>query len=133
VYLFVNIIPKSTQLKTNIHSLVVIIINERPSIMSHIFWPCLTYLPINFVLLYNIPFWGLSWTPLPTLISDVINGHSLKYGFCKKLLRYKWTSDQLNTLIRPKSIRSNFLQNPYFSPLFRRKSGSGRIKIYKPS
>ena len=28
-------------------------------------------------LLYNIQFWGLSWTPLPTLISDVINGRSL--------------------------------------------------------
>ena len=26
---------------------------------------------------YNVLFWGLSWTPLPTLISDVINGRSL--------------------------------------------------------
>ena len=28
---------------------------------------------------YNIKFWGLSWTPppLPTLISYIINGHSL--------------------------------------------------------
>ena len=39
---------------------------------SHVFWPFFTYL----VLLYNVQFWGLSWTPLPTLISDVINGRS---------------------------------------------------------
>ena len=60
----------------------------------------------------------------------------IKYGFCKKLLRYKWTSDQLNTFfltfwlvtqqtsqVRTKVVnwsevhlyRSNFLQNPYFS------------------
>ena len=56
----------------------------------------------------------------------------LRYGFCKKLLRYKWTSDQLNTFfltfwlvccvtsqkVRKKVYRSNFLQNPYFSQLF---------------
>ena len=35
------------------------------------FWP--TYL----VLLYNVPFLGLSWTFLPTLIRDVINESSL--------------------------------------------------------
>ena len=34
-------------------------------------------LPAYLVLLYKVPFWGLSWTPLSTLISDVINGHSL--------------------------------------------------------
>ena len=28
------------------------------------------------------------------------NMGSLKYGFCKELLRYKWTSDQLNTFGR---------------------------------
>ena len=60
----------------------------------------------------------------------------VKYGFCKKLLRYKWTSDHLNTfffkigkeqvslpILRKKVFnwsevhlyRSNFLQNPYFS------------------
>ena len=33
-------------------------------------------LPTSLVLLYNIQFWGLSWTPLPTLISDVINRRS---------------------------------------------------------
>ena len=30
----------------------------------------------NLVLPYNVQFWGLSWTSLPTLISDVINGRS---------------------------------------------------------
>ena len=35
-------------------------------------------LPTYIVLLYNVQFLGLSWTPLPsTLISDVINGRSL--------------------------------------------------------
>ena len=41
---------------------------------SHIFWPFLTYLPTYIALLYNVWFWGLSWTPLPTIISDVISG-----------------------------------------------------------
>ena len=35
-------------------------------------------LPTYLVLLYNVPFLGLFWTPLPTLIRDVINGRSLK-------------------------------------------------------
>ena len=34
-------------------------------------------LPTYLVLLYNVPFWGLSWTTLPTLIWDVINERSL--------------------------------------------------------
>ena len=64
-------------------------------------------------------------------------GTRLKYGFCKNLLRYQWTSDKLNTFVltffpnqhwsgqkvRQKVFnwsevhlyRSNFLQNPYFS------------------
>ena len=33
-------------------------------------------LPTYLVLLYNVRFGGLSWTPLSTLISDVINGCS---------------------------------------------------------
>ena len=50
---------------------------ERQLMTSHIFWPFLTYLrPTYLVLLYNVPFLGLSCTPLPTLISDVINGRS---------------------------------------------------------
>ena len=34
-------------------------------------------LPTYLVLLYNVPFLGLSWTPLPALIWDVINERSL--------------------------------------------------------
>ena len=34
-------------------------------------------LPTYLVLLYNVPFGGLSWTPLPTLTWDVINERSL--------------------------------------------------------
>ena len=37
---------------------------EHPLMMSHVIWPFLTYLP---TLSYFL-FWGLSWTPLPTLI-----------------------------------------------------------------
>ena len=65
------------------------------------------------------------------------HGTLLKYGFCKKLLWYKWTYDQSNTFFltfwlvtqqtsqkeRKKVCnwseihlyRSNFLQNPYFN------------------
>ena len=35
-------------------------------------------LPTYLVLLYNVPFLGLSWTPLPTLIRDVINERTQK-------------------------------------------------------
>ena len=52
-------------------------IRERPLMTSLIFWLFLTYLPTYPVLLYNVPFLGLFWTPLPTLIRDVINGRSL--------------------------------------------------------
>ena len=38
-------------------------------------------LPTYLVLLYNVRFWGLSWTPLPTLISDVINGLYQTFSF----------------------------------------------------
>ena len=34
-------------------------------------------LPTFLVLIYNVPFLGLSWTPLPTLIRNVINERSL--------------------------------------------------------
>ena len=36
---------------------------ERPLMTSLVFWPFLTYLPTYLVLLYNVPFWGLFWTP----------------------------------------------------------------------
>ena len=32
---------------------------------------------------------------------DNTKGLLLKYGFCKKLLQYKWTSEQLNTFFLP--------------------------------
>ena len=49
-------------------------VRERPLMTSHIFWSFLTYLNTYLVLFYNVPFWGLSWTPLPTLIWE---GHNL--------------------------------------------------------
>ena len=36
---------------------------------------------------------------------------SLKYGFCKKLLQYKWTSDQLNTFVLTFFPDQHFLKN----------------------
>ena len=57
--------------------------NDRSLMTSDVFWPFLTYLlHTYFVLPYIFRFGGLSWTPLPclyplpTLKSDVINGHS---------------------------------------------------------
>ena len=44
-------------------------------------------LPTYLVLLYNVPFFGLSWTPLPTLLRDVINERSLKF-FCHSSSRH---------------------------------------------
>ena len=43
-------------------------INDVPRFLAIFYLPTLVLL--------NVPFWGLSWTPLPTLISDVINGLS---------------------------------------------------------
>ena len=41
-------------------------------------------LPTYLVLLYNVPFWGQFWTPLPTLIWDVIDERShLKISLTK--------------------------------------------------
>ena len=39
------------------------------------------------VLLYNVPFLGLSWTPLPTLIWDVINELSLVQKYKSDLIK----------------------------------------------
>ena len=52
----------------------VIMQRERPLMTSHVFWQFLTY--PSLVLPYNVRFWELSWTHLPTLIWDVINGRS---------------------------------------------------------
>ena len=53
-----------------------ILVRERPLMTSHVFWPFLTYL---LTLSYSITsdFGGYLGPPLPTLISDVINGRSL--------------------------------------------------------
>ena len=85
--------------------------------MSHVFWPFLTYLPTYLVLLYNLRFWGLSWSPLPTLKSDVINGCSLirSADECQNLF---W--DTLKSwLIKffPKSQRSREPENIEWSRL----------------
>ena len=47
-------------------------------------------LPTYLVLLYNVPFLGLSWTPLPTLIWDVINEHSLNPEMRMKILFFDY-------------------------------------------
>ena len=56
---------------------------ERPLMTSHVFL-AIFGLPTYLVLLYNVPFLGLSWTLLPTLISDVIKAEFLQEGilFC---------------------------------------------------
>ena len=59
--------------------LIYLVFREHPLMTSHVLCPFLTYpawtyLPTYLVLLYNVRFWELSWTPLPTLIQDVING-----------------------------------------------------------
>jgi len=63
-----KILTSSTLLHHNLTS-------ERPLMTSHVFWPFLTYLP---TLSYSITsdFGGYLGPPLPTLISDVINGCS---------------------------------------------------------
>ena len=48
-------------------------INDVPRFLA------ISDLPTYLVLLYNVPFLGLSWTPLPTLIRDVINERSLTH------------------------------------------------------
>ena len=73
----------------------------------------------------------------------------LKHGFCKEFLRYKWTSDQLNTFwpdqcwsgqtVRKNVFnwsevhlyRCNFLQNPYFNNYFRNSALAKSIKRHK--
>ena len=89
-----------------------ILLRERPLMTSHVFgifgpevlwilkgilkglWRVASMahwtLPTYLALLYNVQFWGLSWTHLPILISDVINGRFLIkrcYFFVLTLLR----------------------------------------------
>ena len=51
-------------------------------------------LPTYPVLLYNVPFLGLFWTPLPTLIRDVINGRSLSMYFELIAVRIEHTENE---------------------------------------
>ena len=51
---------------------------KEPSLMTSLaHFLAIFDLPTYLVLLYNVPFLGLSWTPLPTLIWDIINERSL--------------------------------------------------------
>jgi hypothetical protein len=53
-------------------------------------------LPTYLVLLYNVQFWGLLWTPLPTPISDVINGRSpIRIQIGKQLLGFRNMQEKL--------------------------------------
>jgi hypothetical protein len=51
----------------------------------------------------------------------------LKYGFCKKLLWYKWTSDQLNTFFL------TFRPDQCWSVLFRPKSEEKSVQLVRGS
>ena len=62
---------------------------------SLVFWPFSTYLPTYLVLLYNVPYWGLSWTPLPTLLWDVINERSQCENYLKEPSQKTSTLKQL--------------------------------------
>ena len=135
---------------------------------STCFKPMLYFFLSFFCLLHSKVFlnWHfMSWNPLKkslysnqtysTLLvwfynNDVIISilmHWLKYGFCKKLLRYKCTSDQLNTFFLTvctanqskvwKKVfnwsevhlyRSNFLQNPYFRTFAQMKNFDFKLK-----
>ena len=83
---------------------------ERPLMTSHVFWPFLTY--ISTLPQSNVPLWGLSWTPLPTLISNVIDGRSLYDIPIAKIL------NQLAQTVRPVPFSGpllyEFLSNGWF-------------------
>ena len=53
------------------------LINDVPRFLAILDLP--TYLVLLYNI-YNVPFLGLSWTPLPTLIWDVINERSLTFS-----------------------------------------------------
>ena len=72
---------------------------------------------------YNVPFWGLSWTTLPTLISDVINGRSLfESGSSLSFLSFSlWDVDAGSTdiiVINICSVPSNSFKGPNCLLLF---------------
>ena len=93
---------------------------ERSLMTSLVFWLFLTYL----VLLYNVPFLGLSWIPLPTLIRDVINERSLSFflSFLMFCLYYIVASEQNSNFFLTSfpfyyhsRLFSNFYVCTYFS------------------
>ena len=67
-----SMLTRTTYLIKHLH-----ILGERPLMTSHVFGHII---PTYLVLLYNVRLMGLCWTPLPTLISDVIDGRSLMQG-----------------------------------------------------
>ena len=78
---------------------------------SHVF-----DLPTYLVLLYNVPLWGLSWTPLPTLISDVINGRSLTFIYLPQYTKFLSQNHRsiLNKPISSSNSQKNILHAPFF-------------------
>jgi len=65
----------------------------------------------------------IQWSNINFKVDFSLESMRLKYGFHKKLLRYKWTSDHLNTFFlaffpdqhwsEVHLYQNNFLQNPY--------------------
>ena len=67
-------------------------------------------LPTYTVLLYNVRFWGLSWTPIPTLILDVIINvtHKEAKVFMKKKLNF-WCSLNVTRFCQHSTNQQNFM------------------------
>ena len=42
-------------------------------------------------------------------VLEPVGTNMLKYGFCKKLIQYKWTSDQLNWTKSVQLVRGSLL------------------------
>jgi hypothetical protein len=58
-------------------------------------------LPTYLVLPYNVPFWGLFWTPLPTLMWDVINESSPSFNI-KMVMFFDFLNEFVFLSIQPK-------------------------------
>ena len=83
------------------------------SYLRNVHWWCPIFdLPTYHVLLYNVPYWRLSWTPLPTLISDVINGRFLVYSSVKGVSWSGCSGQAIPILLQlPKSVSSYDLKS----------------------
>ena len=78
-------------------------INDIP-----LFWSFLTYLP---TLSYSITsLFGLSWTPLPTLIWDVINGRFLTWHLTFAAV-FKWMLVKVGSFLQ-ELLSFHILDNP---------------------